>query len=163
MCNFFSVSNVSYLVKGRFLHQNIEVFFTRALKIKFTLCAFLDFAYFRNYLQAKETAWKRGDAIFSEPELIWNLLGEFWKSSLSQTKNYKNLMLQVDPLNSSCSVTVAVLFCSVLGYKYSERAILWRKRFFRKSLLQMQMSTIAVLKNLLHLMNSCNYCWEIAN
>ena len=40
---------------------------------------FLDFAYFSNYLQTKETAWKWGDAMFSEPELIWRLLGEFWK------------------------------------------------------------------------------------
>ena len=40
---------------------------------------FLDFAYFSNYLQTKETAWKQGDIIFLEPELIWSLLGEFWK------------------------------------------------------------------------------------
>ena len=39
----------------------------------------LNFAYFGNYEQTKETAWKRGDAIFSEPELIWSLFGEFWK------------------------------------------------------------------------------------
>ena len=47
--------------------------------MKVTLDTFLDFAYFSNYLQTKKTAWKRGDAVFSEPELIWSLLGEFWK------------------------------------------------------------------------------------
>ena len=47
------------------------------MRINFFL-SFLDFAYFSNYLQTKETAWKRGDAIFPEPELIWSLLGEFW-------------------------------------------------------------------------------------
>ena len=40
---------------------------------------FLGFASFSNYLQTKEAAWKRGDAIFSEQELIWSLFGEFWK------------------------------------------------------------------------------------
>ena len=30
-------------------------------------------------LQETQTAWKRGDAIFSEQELIWSLLGEFRK------------------------------------------------------------------------------------
>ena len=34
---------------------------------------------------------------------------------------------------------------------------------FGKSPLQMQMCTIALLKNLLHLMNSYNYYCEIAN
>ena len=43
------------------------------------LSTFLDFAYFSSYLLTKETAWKQGDAIFSEAELIWSLLGEFGK------------------------------------------------------------------------------------
>ena len=55
-------------------------------KVKVTFGTFLDFAYFSNHLQTKETAWKRGDAIFSEPEVIWSLLGEFWKSSLKSNK-----------------------------------------------------------------------------
>ena len=31
-----------------------------------TLVTFLDFAYFRSYLQTKKTVWKQGDAIFLE-------------------------------------------------------------------------------------------------
>ena len=37
-----------------------------------TLCTFIDFTYFSSYLQTKENAWKRRDAIFSEPEMLWN-------------------------------------------------------------------------------------------
>ena len=68
---------------------------------------FLNFAYFSNYLQIKETAWKRGDTIFLELELICSLLGGFWKILIKikkkKKKKYKNLLLQIDPLNSSCS------------------------------------------------------------
>ena len=42
---------------------------------------------------------------------------------------YKDLILQIDPLNSSC-FPVAVNYNTPkenLGYKYSERAPLWRK------------------------------------
>ena len=43
------------------------------------MSTFLGFAYFNNYLQANEIAWKRGQEIFSEPDMPWNLSGEFWK------------------------------------------------------------------------------------
>ena len=43
------------------------------------LGAFLDFIYFSSYLQTKETARKRVVAIFSEPEILVRLLGQFWK------------------------------------------------------------------------------------
>ena len=66
------------------------------------LGTFLDFAYFSIYFQIKETAWNRGDAIFSEPELIWSLSGEFWKILIKiKQKNNKNLLLQICSLNSS--------------------------------------------------------------
>ena len=81
-----------------FLYKNIEVSWKSIKsKAKVTMGTFLDLAHFSNYLQTKEIAWKRGDAIFLEPELIWSLLGGLWKI-LIQTKkiNYKNLMLQID-------------------------------------------------------------------
>ena len=67
-------------MQEKFLHQNIEVFQkSNKSKVKVIMGTCLDFAYFSNYLQTKETAWNRRDTIFSEPELIWSLLGEFWK------------------------------------------------------------------------------------
>ena len=42
-----------------------------------TLCTFIDFTYFSSYLQTKENAWKRRDAIFSEPGMLWSSLGLF--------------------------------------------------------------------------------------
>ena len=56
-----------------------------------TLGTFLDFAYFSNYLQIKKTAWKLGDAVFSEPELIWSLLGEFWKTLIKVKQKITNI------------------------------------------------------------------------
>ena len=53
-------------------------------KIKTALSTFLDFDYFSSYLLTNEIAWKRGDAILSEPEMSWRSLGQFWK-----TKNSK--------------------------------------------------------------------------
>ena len=55
------------------------------------LGTFLDFAYFSSYLQTKETVCKRSDVIFSEPELLWSWLGEFWKI-LTKIKQLKSLM-----------------------------------------------------------------------
>ena len=43
------------------------------------LGAFLYFIYFSSYLQTKETARKRGAAIFSEPEMLVSSLGQFRK------------------------------------------------------------------------------------
>ena len=90
-----------------FLYKNIEVSWKSIKsKAKITMGTFLDLAHFSNYLQTKEIAWKRGDAIFLEPELIWSLLGELWKIPIKtkKKKNYKNLMLQIDLLK-----TVALL------------------------------------------------------
>ena len=56
---------------------------------------FLDFAYFSSYLLTKEIAWKRDDAIFSEPELIWSLLVEFWK-----------ILIKIKQLKSSMTVSL---------------------------------------------------------
>ena len=39
----------------------------------------------------KKITWKRGDAIFLEPELLWSLLAEFWKM-LINIKQLKSLM-----------------------------------------------------------------------
>ena len=39
--------------------------------------------------------------------------------------------------------------------------VLWRKWLFRKSQLQVQLFTSALLKYLLYFMNNCNYCCEI--
>ena len=52
---------------------------------------FLGFAHFDSYLQTK-TAWKRYDAIFSEPEILWSSLGQFWKI-LIKIKQLKSLMI----------------------------------------------------------------------
>ena len=78
------------------------------------------------------------------------------------------LFLQNFVVSNRSSLTVAVPrnYSSAKenqGYKYSKRATLWRKQLFRKSPLQVQTPTIDLLKNLLYLMNSCNYCCEIAN
>ena len=63
-----------------FLHHNIEIFQESIKsKVKATLGMFLDFTYFGSYLQTKETAWKRGRSIFSEPEMLWSSVGQFWK------------------------------------------------------------------------------------
>ena len=58
-----------------------------------------------------------------------------------------------------------ILFNSTCSHYSSaiENSTLWRKQLFRKPPLQMQMSTIALLTNLLYLMNSCNCCCEIEN
>ena len=45
-------------------------FFERALKVKVTLDMFLYLAYFSRYLQTKKNPLKRGDAIFSKPEML---------------------------------------------------------------------------------------------
>ena len=69
------------------------------------LGTFLDFIYFGNYSQTKETAWKRDDAIFSEPDLIWSFLGEFWtilikiKQNITKIWCFKQILL----ISSSCS------------------------------------------------------------
>ena len=64
---------------------------------------------------------------------------------------YKNMMLQIDPLKSSCSQK----------QQYSERTLrlkvlqkppLWRKSLFRKSHLQVQLFT-TVLKYMLYFMH----------
>ena len=68
--------HISYMER---FYAKILKCFKRALKVLVTLVTFLDFAYFSSYLQIKETVWKRGDAIFSEPEWIWSFLDEFWK------------------------------------------------------------------------------------
>ena len=61
-----------------FLHQNMEIFWKYITsKGKATLGTSLDFAHFSGYLQTKKTVWKQGDAIFSEPEMLWSSFGEF--------------------------------------------------------------------------------------
>ena len=66
-------------------------YFRRALKVKTTLDTFLDFAYFCSYLQTKEPAWKQGEAVFSDSEMLWCLLGQIWKI-LIKIKKIKILM-----------------------------------------------------------------------
>ena len=66
-------------------------YFRRVLKVKATLGSFLDFTYFSSYLKSKETAWKRGQAIFLEQEMLWSSLGQFWKV-LIEIKQIKILM-----------------------------------------------------------------------
>ena len=50
---------------------------------------FLDFADFSSYLQTKETVWKQGATIFSEPEMIWSSLSQFWKILIKIKKSLK--------------------------------------------------------------------------
>ena len=75
-----------------FLHQNAEIF-QKSIKSegKTTLGTVLDFAYLRSYLQKREFVWKRGYAVFSEPEMLQSLLGHFWKV-LFRIKQLKTLM-----------------------------------------------------------------------
>ena len=56
---------------------------------------FADFSSYLSYLLTKETPWKRGEAIFSEPELIWRLLDEFWK-----------ILIKINQLKSSMTVAL---------------------------------------------------------
>ena len=72
---------------------------------------FLDFAYFSSCLQTKETAWKRGDAIFSELEMIWSSLGQFWKI-LVQIKQLKSLMV----VSLTLKLRAAELLGIICGY-----------------------------------------------
>ena len=44
-----------------------------------------------SYLQTKETAWKQGDAIFLEPEMLLSSLGQFRKAFIKIGQN-KGLM-----------------------------------------------------------------------
>ena len=83
-----------------FLHQNVEIF-QKSIKVKGTLGmlstlgtlgTFLGFAYFSSYLQTKETAWKRGDAIYSKPVMLSSSLGQFWKV-LIKVEQVKSLMV----------------------------------------------------------------------
>ena len=66
---------------------------------------------------------------------------------------YKNLMLQIDPLSSSCTQIKAI--------STPKKQLFGESRWLRKSSLQVQMSTFALLKNLLYLMNNCNCCCGI--
>ena len=75
------------------------------------LGTFLDFAYFSSCLQTKETAWKRGDAIFSELEMIWSSLGQFWKI-LVQIKQLKSLMV----VSLTLKLRAAELLGIICGY-----------------------------------------------
>ena len=52
---------------------------------------FLDFAYFSICLETKETTSKRGESIFSEPEMLRSSLGQFRKA-LIKIKQLKLLM-----------------------------------------------------------------------
>ena len=63
-----------------------------------TLDTVLDFAYLNNYLLTKETAWKRGDTIFFNQN--W-----YEVTNYKYQKNYKYLMLQIDPLLWDCKWT----------------------------------------------------------
>ena len=59
-------------------------------------------------------------------------------------------MLQIDPLKNSCSQKLKHSERKV-RLKVFQRAALWKKKLFQKSPLQVQMSTTALLKNLLYL------------
>ena len=65
------------------------------------------------------------------------------------------------------SLTVAITKNKVSQNKNQAISTLKEQLFgesmFWKSPLQVQMFTIALLKKFLYLMNSCNYCCEIAN
>ena len=67
---------------------------------------------------------------------------------------YKSVMLQIYLLK------VAVPKDSITP-KELRLKVLWRKWLFRKSQLQVQLFTNALLKYLLYFMNNCNYCCEI--
>ena len=75
--------------------------FKWTLKVKVKLGTFLDFAYFSKYLQRKDmkTRWR---SLFGT-RIDMKFLRWILENPQDQTKNYKNLMLQIDPLNSSCS------------------------------------------------------------
>ena len=63
-----------------------------------TLCTFIDFTYFSSYLQTKENAWKRRDAIFSEPEMLWNSLGLFGDIQLLRCHKMPTIWPPLPPL-----------------------------------------------------------------
>ena len=75
-----------------FLLQNIYIFLKYIKSVgRATLGTFRDISYFSRYLQTKETAWERGDAIFLKPEMIWSSLGWFKKAPI-KIKQIKHLM-----------------------------------------------------------------------
>ena len=59
---------------------------------------------------------------------------------------YKNVMLQIDPLESSCSQRKQY---PEGAFKVKSRTALWRKWLLRKSQFQVQLFTTALLKYLL--------------
>ena len=93
---FFSVCNNKIFYTNieiwTFIHHNIDIFWSNIKKKgKATLGKFLDFAYLSSYLQTNEIVWKRGDTIFSEPEMPWSLLGPFWRA-LNKIEQLKKVL-----------------------------------------------------------------------
>ena len=114
-CFFFSAETLQYNVN--YSHTRVFAFhlyiklpenvftpkYWNVLKEKVTLVTFLNFTYFSSYLLTKETGWKwRSDAIFLELELIWGLLGEFWKT-----------LIKIKQLKSSMTVSLTQIFWAV--------------------------------------------------
>ena len=64
---------------------------------KDTLGKETDFVYFSNFLQTKETAWKRGDTIFLEPKMLRSSLGEFRKALTEIGHNESLMALSLEP------------------------------------------------------------------
>ena len=53
--------------------------FIKSYGIFFSVSNNVSYRLFQVLFVYKGTSWKRGDVIFLEPELLWNLLDQFWK------------------------------------------------------------------------------------
>ena len=83
-------------------------YFKRTLKVKYRsrcvrflilLVVIQKLFRFISYLQTKEAAWKWGYSIFTKPEMLWSLLGQFWKV-LINIKQLKSLIaVSLTPIN----------------------------------------------------------------
>ena len=110
-------------------------------------------------LQNKSAQFKKmnSQSIFLSLNKITHYFKECTTANGALTKLwcFKQILLTV-AVPKNCSTPI-----ENSGYKYFKRAALWRKQLLPKSPLQVQMCTIALLKNLLYLISNCNCCCEI--
>ena len=107
------------------------------------------------------SSWPSKKYVYSRSQLLSSIKMAHWfkEWTASILKEiyclYENLMIQIDPLNNGFPQKLQYSGRKLMpNYTYSERAVLWIRQMFWKSLLRVQMSTIPLLKNLLYLITA---------
>ena len=96
------------------------------------------------------SSWPSKKYVYSRSQLLSSIKMAHWfkEWTASILKEiyclYENLMIQIDPLNNGFPQKL----------QYPGRKVLWIRQMFWKSLLQVQMSTIPLLKNLVFLITA---------